>query len=134
MVSSAGGQGAVQAMVANELVGDHSAMTSVWRSQCREVDTVWDLRRSRRNLDPHLRTRRRGRIIGLGAGTIIPVRLWLLVHDDGRWLYSDLRGVVVGRIVIRRITPRRTPPWARDDDAVPMKVAVESMVTVPVKP
>src|SRR5262245_64106169 len=110
MVSSAGGQGAVQAMVANELVGDHSAMTSVWQSQCREVDAVWDLRRSRRNLDPHFRARRGGRIVGFGAGTVVPVRLRLLVHDDRRWLHDDLRRVVVGRIVIRRVTTPRTPP------------------------
>ena len=86
--------------------------------------------RARRNLDPDLGTRGHGRIVGLRAGTVVPVRLQLLVHDDGRWLYHDLRWVVVGRVVIRRVTPPRTPPGTGYDDAVPMKVAVESMVPV----
>ena len=124
-------------MIMNELLkvreeGDHTAMSSGpgWRSQCSEMETVRGLLCSRRNLDPHLRTRRHGRIIGFGAGTVIPVRLWLLAHEHGRWLYHDLRRVIVGRVVIRRVTPPRPPPGTRYDDAVPMKVAVESMVPV----
>src|SRR5262249_59773400 len=78
---------------------------------------VWDLRRSRRNLDPHFRARRGGRIVGFGAGTVVPVRLRLLVHDDRRWLHDDLRRVVVGRIVIRRGKPPPTPPQKKGDDA-----------------
>src|SRR5215831_2880601 len=85
---------------------------------------------ARRDFDPHLWARRSGRIVGLSAGAVVPVRLRLLVHDDGRWLYHDLRRVVVGRIVIRRVTPPRTPPGTGYDDAVPMKVTVDSMVPV----
>src|SRR5215467_6598305 len=86
--------------------------------------------RARRNLDPDLGTRGHGRIVGLRAGTVVPGRLQLLVHNNGRRLYHDLRWVIVRRIVVRRITPPRTPPGAGHDDAVPMKVAVESVVPV----
>src|SRR5215470_5959939 len=127
----------VGAVIADELLRlsekwDHVAMTSgVMRwSQCREVETVRGLLCSRRDLDPHLGARGNCRIVGLGAWTVVPVRLRLLVHDDGRWLYHDLRWVVVGRVVIRWVTPPRTPPGTGYDDAVPMKVAVESVVPV----
>src|SRR5215467_2803579 len=86
--------------------------------------------RARRNLDPHFGTRGHGRIVGLCAGTVVPVRLQLLVHNNGRRLYHDLRWVIVGRVVVRRITPPRTPPRADHDDAASMKVAVESVVPV----
>src|SRR5215470_1499567 len=90
------------------------------------METVRGLLRARRDLDPHLRARGHGRIIALRAGTVVPVRLRRLVtHDDGRWLYHDLRRVVIGRV-----TPPWTPPGTGHDDAVPMKVAVESVVPV----
>src|SRR5215468_3039522 len=85
---------------------------------------------SRRDFDPHLWAPWSRRVVSFGARAVVPVRLRLLVHDDGRWLYHDLRRVVVGRVVIRRVTPPRTPPGTGDDDAVPMKVAVESVVPV----
>ena len=125
-------------MIMNELLkvreeGDHTAMSSGpgWRSQCSEMETVRGLLCSRRNLDPHLRTRRHGRIIGFRARTVVPVRLrrGRAVGVDRRRLHDDLRRVVVGRVVIR-VTPPRTPPGTDYDDAVPMKVAVEAVVPV----
>src|SRR5262250_3162374 len=103
--------------------------------RCREVlERTGKPRRyllcSRRDFDPHLWARWSRRVVSFGARAVVPVRLRLLVHDDGRWLYHDLRWVVVGRVVIRRGTPPRTPPGTDDDDAVPMKVAVESVVPV----
>src|SRR5215831_14147191 len=87
---------------------------------------VIGLIRSRRDLDPHLRAGRSGRIIGTGAWTVIPVRLRLAVlHHDRRGLHHDLRR----RIVVRRIAPPpRSPPerGPNHDDAV----TVESMVPV----
>src|SRR5262249_7908330 len=61
----------------------------------------------RRDLDPRLWARGNGWIVGLGAGTVVPVRLRRLLHDDGRWLYHDLRWVVIVR---RRVVPPWTPP------------------------
>src|SRR5262249_17042607 len=83
----------------------------------------------RRDLDPRLWARGNGWIVGLGAGTVVPVRLRRLLHDDRRRLYHDLRWVV---IVGRRVVPPWPPPKRRADhyDPVPMKVAVESVVPV----
>src|SRR5262249_12968562 len=103
--------------------------------RCREVlERTGKPRRfllcSRRDFDPHLWARWSRRVVSFGARAVVPVRLRLLVHDDGRWLYHDLRWVVVGRVVIRRVTPPRTPPGTDYDDPVPMKVTVESVVPV----
>src|SRR5262249_17303052 len=86
---------------------------------------------ARRDFDPHLWARRSGRVVSSGARTVVPVCLGRLVlHDDWCRLHHDLRRVIVGRVVIRRVTPPRTPPGTRNDDAVTMKVAVESIVPV----
>ncbi len=91
------------------------------------------LLRSRRDLNPRLRARGSGRIVRSGAGTVVPVRLRRSVpHDDRRRLYHDLRWEIVGRVVICRVIlpPRAAPAGSDDDDAVAMKVAVESVVPV----
>src|SRR5262245_28658974 len=91
------------------------------------METVKGLMCSRRYLDPHLGARGNCRIVGLGAGTVVPVRLrQAFFHDDWRRLYDNLRRIVV------RVIPPRTPPEYRagNDDAVTMKVAVESRVAV----
>src|SRR5262244_3393759 len=79
------------------------------------------------DLDPHFWARRCRWIVGPDAGTVIPVRLRLPLHDNWRRLYDDLR-----LIVVRRVIPPRTPPecGAGNDDAVTMKVTVESGVPV----
>jgi len=84
--------------------------------------------RSRRDFDPRLWARRRGRVVGLGAWAVVPVRLRMVVSDHGCRLHDDRRR----RVVRRRVVPPRTPPERRTnhDGAVPTKSTVESRVPV----
>ena len=128
-------------MIVNELLKvreerDHTAMSSglVWRSQDSEMETVRDLLCSRRDLDPHLWARGNGRVVGLSARAVVPVRFRPVrfrrggaVGVDRRRLDDHLR-LIIGRVTPPRVPPRTPPEGAGDDDAVTMKVAVESVV------
>src|SRR6516165_5849626 len=85
---------------------------------------------SRRDLDPRLGARGSGRIVRVGARAVVPIRLRrlrrLLVYDDWRRLYNDLRRIVVGRVIPPRAAPTAT--GSDHDHAVSMKGAVEPVV------
>src|SRR2546422_7554599 len=80
------------------------------------------LLRPRWNPDPCLGTRLNSRVVGPGAGTVVPVRLW---RRRGRWLDVD-RGLLnndgrrrVDVVRRRRVVPVRirwTPPTRPDAD------------------
>src|SRR5262245_24703371 len=77
----------------------------------------------RQDLDPRLWARGHVWIVGLGAGTVVPVRLG---RDVDRWRWW--RVSVVGG---RGIPPRTRPEWgANHDEPVSLEGAVESGVPV----
>jgi len=97
----------------------------------------------RRDLDPRLWARGSSRIVGFGAGTVVPVRLGRLLLDvDRRLLDDDGRRcvAVVGRVVVGRVIPPvpvRAPaaPRADEDNAVaPEPVMTEPVAAVPPVP
>src|SRR5262249_26768354 len=79
------------------------------------------------DLDPHLWTRGRGRIVGSGAGTVVPVRLG---RDVDRWRWWRV-SVVGGRGIPPRVPPE---PGAHhrshNDGALAAERAVETGVPV----